>query len=206
MGFEVELNALPADCSLLAAVHDNRIDAELLTFVRTYFRLRRRQRRRVEEFIAGSGEYKALVDALEELVVLHPGIEDRHCDLERRFEWLKWLLIECVHDEEEKQFAQETILGELRIFPESKSIQGFPIRWTSHGRAELIHIWLSGLTVADLKSKFDPERMYSDQLYKWGQSKDYEASFQLITEDFDALRKFYREVTELSESVLVIKD
>jgi hypothetical protein len=206
MGWEVELNAMPSECSLFESIRKKEIDAELLTFVPTYFRLRRQHQRRVTEFVRGDIEYKVFVDALEQIVAIHPGIDHRFCSLDRRFDWLKWLLIQCAHDDDEKQLAEESISGESRISGEAKSVQGFPIRWTSQGKVQRIHGWLSELTLETIRSKFDPENMSRVDLYKWDLQEDSEATFGVIAEDFDAIRMFYRDVSSQTESVIVIID
>jgi hypothetical protein len=206
MGWEVELNAIPAKCTLLEAVTRNDISEELLTFVRTYFRFRRRQQRRVEEFVRYSSEYEIFVDALEDMVVSHPGIEYRYCDLDRRFDWLGWLLVHCAQRDDEKQIAVEAIRGEYDVSPSAHSVQGFPIRMTSPGKVELIDVWLSELRPEDLKRQYDPEKMNRAGLYKWGAPVDPEATLGWILEDFASLQLFYHAVTSQSEAVLVVMD
>jgi hypothetical protein len=206
MGWEVELNAMPSECSLFESIRQKGIDAELLTFVPAYFRLRRQHNRRVNEFVRGDIGYKAFVDVLEQIVTSHPGIDHRFCSLDRRFDWLKWLLIQCAQDNDEKRLAEESISGESRISGEAKSVQGFPIRWTPQGKVKQIHGWLSELTLAAIRSKFDPEKMSRVDLYKWGPEEDSDATFDVIASDFEAVQMFYREVSSQSESVLVIID
>lgn len=206
MGWEVELNAIPSHCTLLELIYGKAISAELLTFVRTYFRLRRRQGGRVEEFAQGSAEYQQFVDALEEMIASHPGIEQRCCDLDRRYEWLKWLMIQCATNDEEKKIATEAISGEVQIAPDAVSTQGFPIRITSPAKVELIAVWLDELSSARLRRQFDPDKMRKAGLYKWGPPAAPAETFKVIAEDFGALRAFYRQVSAHSESVLIITD
>jgi hypothetical protein len=139
MGWELQLNALPSKCTLLENVVNSDIDTEYLSFVRRYFSLRREQRSRVNKFPYGEAEYKQFVDALEELVETHPGIENRYCDLSRRFDWIKWLLMKCALDEEEESLAVTAITGQSNVLPSARSTQGFPIRWTPADECELIH-------------------------------------------------------------------
>ncbi|MEZ6135546.1 MAG: DUF1877 family protein [Pirellulaceae bacterium] len=205
MGWEVELNAFPADCNLLAAVTRGEIDAELLTFVRTYFRMRRKLGCRVNSFAERDPECQVFVDALETIVADHPGIDHRFCDLERRFEWLKWLLQESSHAQD-ATLAATAIGGEAQVTPSARSIQGFPIRWTSPGTCELIHMWLTDLAQKDLRSHYDPDRMRNANLYKWGPPTDTELAFEWIMDDFTSLKSFYCDVAKNSEAVLVVAD
>lgn len=205
MGWEIELNAIVPNCELLQCVHNNEIDAELLTFVRTYFRLRREQGSRVDSFALGDKNYEIFVNALEQLVRHKPGIEYRYCDLDRRFEWLKWLLTQS-SSPQDAQLAEIAIHGESPITPTARSIQGFPICWTSPSTCELIYIWLSELNRPLLESKFDPIRMNSAHLYKWQRSRDPEVAFEWIMQDFNSLQRLYQNVVEHSEAVLVVTD
>lgn len=206
MGWELELNALPSKCTLLESVTNSDIDAEYLSFVRLYFRLRREQQSRINKFPYGEAEYKQFVDALEELVETHPGIENRYCDLDRRFDWIKWLLMRCALDEEEESLAVTAITGQSNVLPSARSTQGFPIRWTPADKCELIHIWLSRITEEDIKSKYEPVLMQYAHLYKWQQRSDADEALGWIVTDFTALKRFYEDVVDHSEAVLVVTD
>ena len=124
MGWEIEITAITPHCELLRRVNDNEIDAELLTFVRTYLRLRREQGSRVNTFARGDKDYEIFVDALEQLVINKPGIENRYCDLDRRFDWLKWLLTQS-SPPQDAQLAEIAIHGESLLTPTARSVQGF---------------------------------------------------------------------------------
>jgi hypothetical protein len=206
MGWELELNAIPAKCSLLDSVLNSDIDAEYLTFVRSYFRLRREQQSRVKKFPYCEAEYKRFVDALEELVETHPGIEHRYCDLDRRFDWIKWLLMKCALDKEEELLAVTAITGDSNILPSARSIQGFPIRWTPPDKCELIHLWLSEITEENIKSKYEPILMQDAQLYKWQQAINTDEVWGWIVSDFTTLKLFYQDVVYHSQAVLVVTD
>jgi hypothetical protein len=205
MGWEVQLNAIAPDCELLRRINDNELDAELLTFVRIYFRQRREQGRRDETFAYGDKNYEIFVNDLEQLMRDKPGIENRYCDLDRRFDWLKWLLTECSFPQD-AQLAEIAIRGESHVTPTARSVQGFPICWTSPSTCELIDLWLSELNRPLLESKFDPIRMNCANLYKWQQSGDREDVFESIIEDFNSLQRLYRNVVKNSEAVLVVTD
>jgi Domain of unknown function (DUF1877) len=206
MGWELELNALPSKCTLLESVINSDIDAEHLSFVRTYFRLRREQHSRVNKFPYSDALHKRFVDALEELIETNPGIENRYCDLSRRFDWIKWLLMKCALSEEEELLAVTAITGQSNVLPSAQSTQGFPIRWTPPDKCELIHIWLSGITEEDIKSKYEPLLMHDAQLYKWQQTFNTDEALGWIVGDFTALKRFYEDVVDHSEAVLVVTD
>ncbi|MCU0552358.1 MAG: YfbM family protein [Leptolyngbya sp. Prado105] len=204
MGWEVELNAISPECKLLQLVSSNKLDPELLSFVRSYFRLRRKQGSRVDSFISGYKDYEILVDALEQLVSDHPGIETRCCDLDRRFEWLTWLLTQSF-SVQDAPLAEIAIRGEALVTPTARSVQGFPIRWTSPATCERISIWLSGMNRPLLRSKYDPISMSAAHLYKWHHN-DPEVAFEWMIEDFNSLQRLYRAVVSNSEAVLVVTD
>jgi Domain of unknown function (DUF1877) len=207
MGREVVLNALPTESRLFDLINEKKIDADLLTFVSSYFFYRRQQGQRVHEFAdEDDKQYELFIDTLEEIVDNHPGIENRYCDLERRFDWLKWLLIECSCDEEEKTLAIITVEGESLFIPAASGVQGFPIRWTVPDTCKLIHIWLTGLDESYLQSKYSPSQMSDTYLYKWNTENDAEESFRMITKDFQALKQLYQNVTNTSEAILVVTD
>ncbi len=205
MGWEVELNAIAPDCELLRRIKDNELDSELLTFVRTYFRLRREQGSRVDTFAEGVKDYEIFVDTLEQLVKDKPGIENRYCNLDRRFEWLEWLLTQS-SSPQNAQLAKIAICGESPVTPTARSVQGFQICWNSSSTCGLIHIWLSKLNRPLLESKFDPIRMNSANIYKWRQSGDPEVAFEWVMEDFNSLQRLYQDVVKNSEAVLVVTD
>jgi hypothetical protein len=208
MGWEVELNAMPTECKLFDLINKKEIDADLLTFVRSYFFSRRRKGQRVNEFADNNSDeqYELFIDALEEIVVNHPGIENRYCNLDRRFDWLKWLLIECSCDEEERALAIIAIEGESLFVPAASSIQGFPIRWTVPDTCTLIHIWLNGIDESALQSKYSPSLMDDAHLYKWSTSHGTEESLRWIVEDFRTLRRLYQNISNTSEAILVVTD
>lgn len=212
MGRELDLIALPTKCSLLQQVDQHLIDAELLSLVPGYLRQRRLQRRRVPGFAQGDPDFERLVDAVEELVTANPRIEHRYCELERRFEWLEWLLVHCAGDDGERKWAEQALRGEAPLSPTARSTQGFLIRSTSAPQAGLISQWLQGLTVDQLRRHYDPDAMADADLYKWGQIYNAdqpdspESLFQVIAQDFTALRQFYRDVTAHAETVLAVMD
>lgn len=205
MGWEVELNAIPADCELIAAVKRQEIDAELLICVRGYFRLRRKHSCRVDSYTQGDPDYEILVDYLERIMVDHPDIQYRFCDLQRRFDWLKWLLEQC-SEGDDPGLATTAIGGEVQVTPTARSTQGFPICWTSPETCKRIHAWLSELTPADLQAQFDPDRMDRATLYKWVPPVDAVRNLDWIVKDFEALKQFYADVAKRSEAVLVVAD
>jgi hypothetical protein len=205
MGWEVELIAISPECKLLQLVNSNELNPELLTFVGYYFRLRREQGSRVDTFARGDRDYETFVDTLEQLVSDHPGVETRHCYLDRRFEWLQWLLTQSSRPQD-APLAETAIRGELLVTPNAQSVQGFPIRWTSPATCELIDVWLSEMDRPLLRSQYDPIDMNAASLYKWGQSGDPEDAFEWIIEDFNSLQRFYRDIVANSEAVLVITD
>ncbi len=203
MGREVQLNAISPECKLLQLV--NSINPELLTFVGYYFRLRCQQGSRVDTFAHGDRDYETFVDALEQLVSDHPGIETRHCYLDRRFEWLQWLLTQSSRPQD-APLAETAIRGELLVTPNARGTQGFPIRWTSPATCELINVWLSEMDRPLLRSRYDPIAMNAANLYKWGQSGDPEDAFEWIIKDFNSLQRFYQDIVANSEAVLVVID
>lgn len=212
MGRELDLIALPTRCSLLEQVEQHVIDSELLSLVPGYLRQRRLQQRRVPGFTQGDPDFERLVDAVEELVAANPMIEQRYCELDRRFEWLEWLLVRSASDAREQQWAEQALRGEAPLSPTARSTQGFLIRSTSAHQAGLISQWLQGLTVDQLRRHYDPDAMADADLYKWDQVYNRDetdqpaALFNVIAEDFTALRQFYRDVTAHAETVLAVMD
>lgn len=208
MGFETELNAIAPHCTLLKNIADNQIDAELLTFVRSYFRRRRTCGGRDNTFARGIPDYEKFVDSLEAMTLTNPGIENRYCDLDRRFDWLQWSLQRCARNEYERLLANTAIAGTSQIFPLAKSTQGFKIMWTLPDDCAMIHLWLDEITTLDLKSKYDPAQMRYAHLYKFSQHHEAEdeAIFEWITSDFIKLKKLYCDVAALGEAILVVCD
>ena len=206
MGFEVELYAFPPASRFLERVRAGDIDQELILFVRLYFPERRASSRRLTKFGTGDSESERVVDLLEEIITAHPGIVDRSCRLDRRSQWLQWLLEQSARTEEERSQAIAAISGDSPIHPEARGTQGIPIRWTLPDRCEWIHRWLSELNPDDLRAHFDPAEMERHHLYKWRVPDDPDEVFGWIAEDFASLQRLYREVTPHGEAVLVIED
>lgn len=212
MGQELDLIALPTNCSLLQQVDQQLIDAELLSLVPGYLRQRRLQQRRVRGFTQGDPDFERLVDAVEELIAANPKIEHRYCELDRRFEWLEWLLVRSATGDGEQKWAEQALRGEAPLSPTARSTQGFLIRATSARQAGLISQWLQGLTVDQLRQHYDPDAMADADLYKWNQvynadqTDSPEDLFKIIAEDFTALRQFYRDVAAHAETVLAVMD
>lgn len=204
MGVEVQLNAVAPDSELLKAVANSTLDASMLTFLPSYFRRRRDQGRRVDDYAMGSPEFELLADLAEKLIAAHPGIEFRCCDLDRRFQWLEWLLRKCAAIDE-RLLAETAIQGEAQVTATASGVQGHPIRWTSPSTCELIHMWLSEIEPSQLRAVYDPERMSWAHLYKWG-NKEGDKPLKLILEDFQSLKQLYSEVAARSEAVLVVTD
>lgn len=205
MGFEVRLQAIPQTCTLIQLVEAGRIDAESLTFVGTYFRLLQQPGRGAQQFARGDAERARFVHALDAMVAAHPGIENRHCDLNRRFEWLQWLLERAVTNDDQQELAAVAIGGERQVAADARSTGGFPIRCTSAETCELIHLWLSDLTESVLRALYNPERMTEAHLYKWSPTLT-EVAFESIARDFANFKSFYAAVVAHSEAVLVVKD
>lgn len=212
MGRELDLIALPPHCLLLQQFDQQLIGAELLSLVPGYLRQRRSQRRRVRGFTQGDPDYERLVDAVETMIASSPAIEQRYCELDRRFEWLEWLLVRSASDEQEQNWAATAIRGTAPLSPTARSTQGFLIRTTSAPQAGLISQWLQGLTVDQLRRHYDPDAMADADLYKWGQIYNRDetnqpaALFNVIAEDFTALRQFYRDVSNHAETILAVMD
>ncbi len=208
MGFDTELNAIAPHSALLENIADHQIDAQLLTFVGRYFRRRRDSGTRDNTFARGTPEYEKFVDALEAMIMTNPDIENRYCDLDRRFNWLKWLLQRCAQNKHERLLATTAIAGTSQIFPAAKSTQGFKIMWTLPDDCRLIRLWLDQITILDLKSTYDPAQMLTEHLYKFTlhHKERAEATFELITDDFIKLKKLYSDVVACGEAILVVCD
>ncbi len=211
MGIDVELLALPAQSKLIDVVTQwDAGQGELLSFVPSILRHRRRSKdpqlrdAQYDQFIRAHEDLTMVAKVLDEIIEAHPGIETRHVDLDRRYDWLRWLLIQCAKTDEERQLAKDAIGGERRAAPESTSCQGFPINFTSQNRAQEIHRWLRDVTSEDLQRRYDPVSMEAVGVYKFFADPDYEAEmFSQISENLIALQHFYDEVVSHSECVLV---
>jgi hypothetical protein len=201
MGHDLTLNALPAEHGLLAAMRNGEIDPDLLQWVESYFFYRRRGSRQ------NLDRYPRFVNAMEALVALNPGIDHRYCNLDRRFEWLNWMLRQCAKNDEEKQIATACIYGATRIFAPAESSQGYPFGWNSPDSVALIHIWLSDLNSTNLRREFDPEKLDRARPYKWrAGEKDHSEEFADIANDFAKLKRFYEAVYFRREGVLSKRD
>jgi hypothetical protein len=211
MGIEVKLNAFPPQCELLERVRAGEICAQDIQFVWWYFFNRRTSATRWNGFARGDPERERFVDLLEIILAQHPGIAERICDLDKRFQWLEWLLDRCARTEDDRSLAVAAIRGDGQILPGAIAGQGAPICWTLPDRCVLIHRWLESLTTRNLQANYDPVAMerahlYKWHLYKWPDDADRDGVFGEIAEDFGALQRLYREVAIRSEAVLVVTD
>ncbi|MGH1393642.1 MAG: DUF1877 family protein [Trichormus sp.] len=55
-----------------------------------------------------------------------------------------------------------------------------------------------------IKSKYEPVVMHDAQLYKWRQTIDTDEALGWIVGDFTALKRFYEDVVDQQEAVLVV--
>lgn len=205
MGWDVELIALPADSRLMEVAGQWEDDGAAYSIIPYYF-WRCREGLDHPDRCGDSKEHLKLAKLLDEIMAAHPGIETRHCDLERRFEVLEWPLVRCARDENERILAEHAVYGERRVTPTATGCQGFPIKYTSPERAQQVLHWLSSVTHEDLRRNYDPKKMSDADVYKWYPNADPEENFQQIVHDFEALKQFYSEVVAHQESVLVHTD
>lgn len=180
-------------------------DGAAYSFIPSYFRSCR-ERHDGLYGLADDEDYVLLAKLLDEIMVAYPGIEMRHCELDRRYEILEWPLVRCAGDDNERLLADHAVYGERRVTPTATSGQGVPIKFNSPERAQQIHQWLSSVTLADLRRNFDPIKMSEAALYKWHEEDDPDETFQRIVHDFEALKQFYSEVVAHSECVLIKMD
>jgi hypothetical protein len=126
MGIEVKLNAFPPQCELLERVRAGEICAQDIQFVWWYFFNRRTSVTRWTGFALGRPEQERFVDLLEIILAQHPGIAERICDLDKRFQWLEWLLVRCVRTEDDRSLAVAAIRGDAQIPPGHDRRTGSP--------------------------------------------------------------------------------
>jgi len=199
MGFEVELNAIPKDFALFKSAKKGEFDPELISFIGMYFKLRRQKGGEVEKFVEGDNGRIVFADELEKTIIANSGIEDRYLELDRRFDWLRFLLLRASRRIGIKDLSEVCIRGQSKVMEGAISVQGFTVKTTSCELCRDIYLWLESITRRDLESSFSQQAFIDEGLYKWHKAKEPDIIFQ----DFENLKAFYKRVVEHSEAVII---
>jgi hypothetical protein len=202
LGWEVDLCALSGDCDLQRLARDYDVPIQRFQFIPYYFRLRRQSKDKAEAFVRDD---PCFATCIEDMIAHNVGIEFRYCELDRRADWLKWLLQRCTAGTD-SQFAKIAIEGESIVAPEARSSQGFPLRRNSPDTCGFVCEWLKGITEKQLYREYDPEMMEQAGLYKWRVPQDPLLTYERILRDFRNLREFYHRVSESEEAAFVTID
>lgn len=202
MGFEVKLNAIPNHFKLFESAKRGDLDPELISFIGLYFSLRRKKKSKVEEFARGDNDRIVFIDELERIIVSNPGIEDRYIDLDRRFDWLRFLLFRTSANIGIDDLSEACIRGQSKVMDGAVSVQGFTVKTTTSEDCKAIYLWLDTIKRTDLESSFSQQAFSDKGLYKWNEENDP----KIIYEDFDNLKAFYKRVVENSEAIIVTTD
>ena len=206
MGYEVELQAVPppSEDGPLALAADGRIDPDLLSLT-PWLLKDLAEGRTVASLDLDAGSIP-LAESLAGVLKRRPGLERRRCDLDRRFDWLRWTLGHA-RPHGDRDLARIAVGGHRPLDPPAEGTQGFPTRWSPPAVCDSGLRWLSRITEEQLDSGFDPDRMLKAHLYKWPQQMgDPDGALRAIRHDFAALRAFYEQVVAHGEAVLFLKD
>ena len=206
VGFELSLNAIAPAGALLESVRNNEFDVQLLCFLDRYYQRRSEAGCRWDAFAIGDDGRRRFVDVVEQMLIDCPGLENRRCDLDRRFGWLEWTLAQACRVDADRELSTWAIYGQDLVTPNARSTQGYPIRLLLPETCGVISIWLDDLDTNDVERVCDVSRMRDDGPYKLSQQTDDAYVREMVVKDFHRVQSFYRQVAETLEAVLVIQD
>ena len=208
MGFEVTLHAIVRDSDLLRAIQRDKINPDNLCHIASYFKnCPSLGALPGPDHLMQCSEDYLFVDCLESMLASSPGIDQRTCDLDRRFQRLQWVLARIeARSAPEDPLSEWAIYGEKPFTPAACSPQGFPIRWSEPETCVRISQWLSQIDDIAVRLVFDYPSMLAANLYKLFEHHTEHHIFETVTRDLQALQRFYREVAARGEAALILKD
>jgi hypothetical protein len=211
VGVELTYRAIPDDTRLFELVALSRDHGEALEFINLYFSGERHRN-------AEGDEINRLFSLeAQRIKMAHPGIELRSCTLDRRWDMLHYLLSEQRRTEafqlgsgtfrpNDDDNGSRAVWGEKDIHANAIATQGFPLRYASGPCAAATARWLNALTRDDLQSRYDPEAMDAQGVYKLYQDSVYERLFEDLWECFEKLKSFYQAIAQHHEGALIVLD
>ena len=206
MGLEAVYQALPAPSPLLSRLRE---EAPLGEWISSAFHwIQRGAARRLAPGVPDPAE-RALWTLVEELLQAHPRLTDQHCDLDREWDRLHYLLSAGRRDEPptaEDVLADAAIRGGAPIAEHARATQGVPVRYSDPELVGRISRLLDALSFDDLRRHDVPEKMEAAGVYKFPAERAGDAEWTRLRARFEALRAFYRTAAAHGDGVLVKLD
>lgn len=163
-------------------------------------------------FGPGRAEYRGwdnLAEFLAEVEAMnrsHPGIDRRIHTLDRRFDWLHYLLSESRRrgDFDGTDWGTKAITGSLCLPEHMRGGQGHQVRYSPPADVHEIAAGLAALTLEDIRAVYAPESMERECVYKFVADRADAAMWDLIITDLNRFRAFYSDVAANDEGVFAL--
>jgi len=195
MGVELEYQAIPTGQML---IERTRTDIEfgeslcLLSFL---------LRHKVDE------SFGPMRDVAQRLLVEHPGLLKRYCDLGKRWDELHYLLSATRREEpptdDDRAIDKAFRDGEV-IADHVRGTLGHPIRYMTPADVVAVARVIGGMNEESLRAHYDPVRMEAEGVYKFWADRADDAEWKWLVEEFTRFRTFFQLVADRSEGVLVM--
>lgn len=145
---------------------------------------------------------------LRQLVADNPGLENRNCFLDARWDALYYLLSANGRGEagDRQDLALEhAVRGASDIADHVFGAQGAPVRYIAPREVSQIASLLRDISPVMLRTRFDPQRMAAEGVYKFSPDRADDV-WADVAKRFDDFRRFYRMAAEHGETVIVVLD
>jgi len=209
MGHETNLQALPANWEIFRQACSGEVSGDEFQSALLYLRRISRQKKnsdmRACMFSTLDDDERLVPEATLKLALEFPGLPWRHCDLDRKFEILLYLLGETTSCDKKLELFDYAIKGQRRIHPSVTACQGRPIMSTDNPTNKRIYEVLLPIEFCELAEHFGTEKYRSQTLYKQLQNDDWR-SLRWMQYAYAQLKEYYRAVVASAEITIVIDD
>lgn len=204
MGLDMTYQAIPADSSLLKKVAESETAAVSLN-IHGFKEI-------PDEKLQYYGENAEFAEFAKEAKLIrneHSGIENRECDLGRRWDMLHYLLSEIRRKNEvydESDLIHRAIHGGEELGEHAVLVQGVPVRFLNPQEVKEISTLFGQIETDSLDEHWNPPKMREAGVYKIrGDDSDNDQLYYL-KEEFEQLKDFYLWAAIYDEAVLVFCD
>ena len=203
MGLDLSLQAIPEKCKMLDLVRAGKIKIYLLGFINYHYECEGHGKGEMTLNPNNqweNNEGKCFIKSLYDLEKTSPGVLDRSMYLGRAYPWFCRLLELQARTEEEEKIARNSVYGN-DLLPAYLGEQEEPkLRWNSAEYSELIYIWLSERSPAEIgdqyeRAGFGREIRVTDE--------EYEEQKLNVSQLFNEFQDLYKGAVENQEAIIV---
>lgn len=204
MGLDMSYQAIPADSSLLKKVAESETAAVSLNI----YGFKKISDENLE-YYKENGEFAEFVSETKLIRNEHSDIENRECDLGRRWDMLHYLLSEIRRNNQpydETDLVHRAIHGGEKLGENAVLPQGVPVRFLNPQEVKEISTLFGQIETDALEEYWNPPKMREAGVYKirGDDSDDYQLNY--LKEEFEKLKDFYLWAAIYDEGVLVFCD